>query len=52
MNKLADRMARLNRVQNRMEALLYLQKHDLVAAHAYLSIENGSGTIQIGRAHV
>lgn len=45
MNKLADRMTRLNRVQNRMEALLYLQKHDLVAAHAYLSIENGSGTI-------
>lgn len=45
MNKLADRMARINRVQNRTEALLYLQKHDLVAAHAYLSIENPSGNI-------
>lgn len=45
MNKLADRMARMNRIQNRTEALLYLQRHDLVAAHAYLSIENGSGNI-------
>lgn len=45
MNKLADRMARLNRVQNRTEALLYLQAHDLVSVHAYLSIENRSGNI-------
>ena len=45
MNKLAGRMVRINRVQNRTEALLYLQKHNLVAAHAYLSIENGSGRL-------
>lgn len=45
MNKLADRMVRLNRMQNRTEALLYLQKHNLIAAHAHLSIENGSGSL-------
>lgn len=45
MNKLAERMARINRVQNRTEALLYLQRYDLVVAHAYLSIENGSGNL-------
>lgn len=43
MNKLAARMARMNRVQNRTEALLYLQKHNLVAAHAFLSISNLDG---------
>lgn len=45
MNKLAARMSRINRIQSRTEALLYLQAHDLVAAHAYLSIQNTSGNI-------
>lgn len=46
MNKLADRMERMNRVQNRTEALLYLQRHSLIAAHAYLSIANIDGNMQ------
>lgn len=43
MNKLASRMSRMSRVQTRTEALLYLQKHGLGGAHAYLSINNLDG---------
>lgn len=45
MNKLAAQMARMARVQNRVEALMYLQCHNLAVAHAYLSIENTSGKL-------
>lgn len=40
MNKLAQRMVSINQHQNRAEAMLYIQKHGLHAAHSWLSVKN------------